>query len=151
MSTVLRTILVCSMLLGASAATAADAPPKCRYRPVAKLDLQYHGAGLELTMPGEINGTPAIMLIDTGATLTALTRFGTDKRAMRRLPSTAYVSGVGGSTRIPLVRTRLAELFGKLKGVQEGGENLLDRRRGEPDNATVLPGRTVTLGARVRF
>jgi outer membrane cobalamin receptor len=31
------------------------------------------------------------------------------------------------------------------------GENLLNRQLGEPDNITVLPGRTVTLGARARF
>jgi iron complex outermembrane receptor protein len=31
------------------------------------------------------------------------------------------------------------------------GDNLLDRQRGEPDNITVLPGRTVTLGARTIF
>ncbi len=31
------------------------------------------------------------------------------------------------------------------------GENLLDRQLGEPDNVTVLPGRTVTLGVRAGF
>lgn len=31
------------------------------------------------------------------------------------------------------------------------GENLLDRQQGEPDNATVVPGRTVTAGVRARF
>ena len=31
------------------------------------------------------------------------------------------------------------------------GDNLLDRQSGEPDNATVLPGRTVTFGIRARF
>ncbi|MBV9879746.1 MAG: TonB-dependent receptor plug domain-containing protein, partial [Gemmatirosa sp.] len=31
------------------------------------------------------------------------------------------------------------------------GDNLLDNQRGEPDNATVLPGRTITLGVRARF
>ena len=31
------------------------------------------------------------------------------------------------------------------------GENLLDRQRGEPDNLTVLPGRTFTLGVRTAF
>ena len=28
------------------------------------------------------------------------------------------------------------------------GDNLLDRQTGEPDNLTVLPGRTVSLGVR---
>jgi len=31
------------------------------------------------------------------------------------------------------------------------GDNLLDLQRGEPDNLTVLPGRTVTLGVRTAF
>lgn len=31
------------------------------------------------------------------------------------------------------------------------GENLLDKQQGEPDNVTVLPGRTVTAGLRVSF
>ena len=31
------------------------------------------------------------------------------------------------------------------------GDNLLDRQRGEPDNVTVLPGRTVTAGLRAEF
>lgn len=31
------------------------------------------------------------------------------------------------------------------------GDNLLDRQFDEPDNATVVPGRTVTLGVRARF
>ncbi|HEX6574279.1 MAG TPA: TonB-dependent receptor [Gemmatimonadaceae bacterium] len=31
------------------------------------------------------------------------------------------------------------------------GDNLLDEQRGEPDNVTVLPGRTLTAGLRVKF
>jgi iron complex outermembrane receptor protein len=31
------------------------------------------------------------------------------------------------------------------------GENLLDEQRGEPDNITVLPGRTLSAGLKVRF
>ena len=31
------------------------------------------------------------------------------------------------------------------------GENLLDEQRGEPDNITVLPGRTVSAGLKIRF
>jgi glucose-1-phosphate thymidylyltransferase len=32
-----------------------------------------------------------------------------------------------------------------------GGDNLLDRQRGEPDDATVMPGRSVSLGIRAKF
>ena len=31
------------------------------------------------------------------------------------------------------------------------GDNLLDERTGEPDNATVVAGRSVSLGVRLRF
>ena len=31
------------------------------------------------------------------------------------------------------------------------GENLLDEQRGEPDNVTVLPGRTLSAGLQLRF
>jgi iron complex outermembrane receptor protein len=31
------------------------------------------------------------------------------------------------------------------------GDNLLDHQLGEPDNVTVLPGRTITGGLRARF
>ena len=31
------------------------------------------------------------------------------------------------------------------------GDNLLDKQVGEPDNISVLPGRTVSLGARAQF
>jgi iron complex outermembrane receptor protein len=31
------------------------------------------------------------------------------------------------------------------------GENLLNEQRGEPDNVTVLPGRTLSAGLRLRF
>jgi iron complex outermembrane receptor protein len=31
------------------------------------------------------------------------------------------------------------------------GENLLGYQRGEPDNVTIVPGRTLTLGVRAKF
>jgi iron complex outermembrane receptor protein len=36
-------------------------------------------------------------------------------------------------------------------GIVVTGANLLDRQQGEPDNLTLLPGRTVTAGVRARF
>jgi outer membrane receptor protein involved in Fe transport len=51
--------------------------------------------------------------------------------------------------------TRLGGNFGytlrRGLAVSVSGENLLDEQRGEPDNITVLPGRTVTGGIRVSF
>ena len=31
------------------------------------------------------------------------------------------------------------------------GDNLLGQQRGEPDNATVVPGRTITAGLKAKF
>jgi len=31
------------------------------------------------------------------------------------------------------------------------GDNLLGQQRGEPDNATIVPGRTVTAGLKAKF
>ena len=31
------------------------------------------------------------------------------------------------------------------------GDNLLDRQRGEPDNVTIVPGRTLSFGVAARF
>jgi iron complex outermembrane receptor protein len=42
------------------------------------------------------------------------------------------------------------ELRGDLS-LQLVGENLLDVQTGEPDNATILPGRLVSIGVRARF
>jgi iron complex outermembrane receptor protein len=46
---------------------------------------------------------------------------------------------------------RMAVSFGKGMSFSLDGENLLDEQRGEPDNITVLPGRTVSAGLAVRF
>ncbi|NUR35196.1 MAG: hypothetical protein HOQ17_07970 [Gemmatimonadaceae bacterium] len=35
--------------------------------------------------------------------------------------------------------------------VSLSGENLLNRQLGEPDNVTVVPGRTINLGLRTAF
>jgi len=40
---------------------------------------------------------------------------------------------------------------GRGLGVVVTGANLLDRQRGEPDNSTLLPGRTLTAGVRATF
>lgn len=51
--------------------------------------------------------------------------------------------------------TRLRASFARdLRGgfsLMLGGENLLGEQRGEPDNVTVLPGRTITAGIRAAF
>lgn len=76
--------------------------------------------------------------------------------ASSRRPSGEFVGGAlrqfwmryPGVTRVGATVTRA--LRGDLS-LQLVGENLLDVQTGEPDNATILPGRSVTVGVRARF
>jgi iron complex outermembrane recepter protein len=54
----------------------------------------------------------------------------------------------GGVTRI---RAMMSRDVGRGISLVLTGDNLLDRQRGEPDNITILPGRTLTLGMRAEF
>lgn len=130
-SLLLHAIVLCTF---SNSAHAAAEPVKCRYQMLAKLPLQYHGAGLELTMQGEIDGTPAVLLIDTGATDTWLTRFGTDKRSMRRQPTLHAVKGVGGITRLYRVPIKSFKV-GPIKSDGRGSLLAIDEmgRRAEYD------------------
>ncbi|WP_167759725.1 retroviral-like aspartic protease family protein [Massilia horti] len=77
-------------------AHAAAEPAKCSYMAVGKLPLRYSGPGLEITTEGSINGTPAELLVDTGSSLTALTRTGAERRGLRLRPTGSRAMGVGG-------------------------------------------------------
>ena len=60
----------------------------------------------------------------------------------------SYWKNYGGVTR---VGARAGLLIGRGMTFTVDGENLLDEQRGEPDNITVLPGRTVSAGLRFSF
>ena len=96
MKTILR-------LLGAACALlplAHAAAQTCTYTPIARLPLRYSGTGLEITAEGSINGTPAELLVDTGAYATALTRTGTERRGIRLYATGRHAQGFGGSSPI---------------------------------------------------
>ncbi len=59
-----------------------------------------------------------------------------------------YWTTYNGVTRIA---ARAGFLIGRGMTFSVDGENLLNEQRGEPDNITVLPGRTVSAGLRVSF
>ena len=59
-----------------------------------------------------------------------------------------YWRNYPGVTRVDMLLTR--QLVGAL-GVTVSGRNLLDVQRGEPDDLTVLPGRTFTAGLTAKF
>ena len=91
-------------MLGAACAlaplTVAAAESQCKYTPIGKLPLRYSGPGLEITTEGTINGTPAELLVDTGAYATALTRTGTERRGIRLYATGRRASGFGGTSPI---------------------------------------------------
>lgn len=96
MKTILR-------LLGAACALlplAHAAAQTCTYTPIGKLPLRYSGMGLEITAEGSINGSPAELLVDTGAYATALTRTGTERRGIRLYATGRHAQGFGGSSPI---------------------------------------------------
>jgi len=99
----LATLLVAT--LSPAAPVLAQDKPACQYVQLAKLPLHYRGAALEITMDGVINGTPAVMLADTGAHDTALTRTGTEQRGLRLRPTGKTTYGIGGVS--TLYTTRL--------------------------------------------
>jgi hypothetical protein len=92
-------------LLVAGPARADDDKPSCSYVEVARVPVHYTGTGLEVTIEGAINGTPALMLADTGAYNSALTRTGTEKRGLRLRMTGRSAAGVGGESR--LYKTRV--------------------------------------------
>ena len=87
-----------------SAAALAEDKPACQYVQLAKLPLHYTGPGLSVTMDGTINGTPAVMLADTGFSKSLLSRTGTEKRGLRLLPTAKKIQGVGGMSTLYTAR-----------------------------------------------
>lgn len=102
----LRPLTALLLALPLSLAQAAEAP-RCRYVTVGKLPLQYTGPSLQVTTEGVINGTPATMLVDTGAYDTFLTRTGTERRGMKLSNLGRVAQGVGGFSSI--YQTRIKE------------------------------------------
>ncbi|MBA4073009.1 MAG: hypothetical protein C0497_14415 [Gemmatimonas sp.] len=66
-----------------------------------------------------------------------------------------YGADLRGYWRTYAGRTRLrgsvSRAFGRGASLVLTGENLLNFQRGEPDNVTIVPGRTITTGARLSF
>lgn len=78
-----------------------------------------------------------------------------DRRALAKRP--AEVSGINlrefwrrydGATHL---RATLTRTINESLSLMLNGENLLNRQTGEPDNVTVVPGRTISFGVRAAF
>ena len=96
----LRVLVFFSLGLAAASASSADQPAACRYRLAGQLPLQYHGSSMSVTTQGQINRSPAVILVDTGASSTFVTRLATDKRSMWLDNTLSVVAGVGGTSRL---------------------------------------------------
>jgi hypothetical protein len=137
-SLVLGLSLLLAQAAGPTPAMAAEpAAKKCRYQPLGRLPLRYHGHGLQLTTEGNINGTPAILLVDTGADDTMLTRLGTDKRRMRTTPMLGWVEGVGGSSRLYTVAIKNFDV-GPIKSNERGELLLIDDMGNRPETDAIV-------------
>ena len=85
---------------------AAAAPaPTCEYRQLVNLPIRYTGPSLSPTIEGRIDGTPADMLVDTGAWASMLTRTGATKRGLQ-LERSGLARGIGGYARMYSARVR---------------------------------------------
>jgi predicted aspartyl protease len=88
-------LLSLPMLCGlALSAQAADAPPACSYVPVATLLMH---AASKPTVDGTIDGKPAVMQIDTGATQSGLMLPAVEKFGLRMDNTGKYEYGIGGA------------------------------------------------------
>ncbi len=95
-----RSLCLLAALLSSALAHADDAKPRCQYIQLAELPLNYTGTSLQVTTAGVINGTPAVMLVDTGASSVSLTRTLTERLDLQLLMTGEYSQGIGGLTRL---------------------------------------------------
>lgn len=87
-----------AMLPLASSVHAQTSEPACRYLQTAKLPIRYSDFSLMPTIEGQIDGTPATMMVDTGANTNYLTRPAAERRGITLNMSGQYVQGIGGTT-----------------------------------------------------
>ncbi len=81
----------------------------------------------------------------------ALAQLGTSAHAFRDLVGSALRSYWLRYPGITHLRATAAHDIGRGFTLLLTGDNLLNQQVGEPDNVTVLPGRTITLGVRAAF
>jgi len=82
------------------------APAGCAYTEIASVPIRYVGPGMAPAIDGIIEGTPATMLVDTGAYLVQLTMNGVNRRNMALHRTQRTVRGFGGSSPVYTVQVR---------------------------------------------
>jgi predicted aspartyl protease len=103
----IRCIAPLLAILLSGLAQAADTPQNCTYTELGSLPLRYVGESLVPAVDGTINGVPAAMLVDTGASDTSLTMNGATRRDLTLHLTGTWVEGIGGGAL--LYRTRAKE------------------------------------------
>jgi clan AA aspartic protease (TIGR02281 family) len=98
----LLALVLCGALL--PAAQAGTDAPACHYTEVASLPLHYTGLSLAVTTKGSINGSPATMLVDTGAFDTALASTPVERYKLALTETGRSSQGIGGSAKIYLAQ-----------------------------------------------
>ncbi|WP_198115803.1 retroviral-like aspartic protease family protein [Massilia rhizosphaerae] len=106
MNTLLRAAFALVLLAGPGLVHADDDVKRCTYINVADLPIRYTGQDLVPAVDGTINGTPAVMLVDTGAPQTALTMNGATRRDLGLFMTGRWIEGIGGSSRLYITRLK---------------------------------------------
>jgi len=99
-------LLALAAALAAPAVRADETPPKCTYVEVATMPIRYVGQGLAPAVEGTIDGTPATMLVDTGAYQTQLTMNAATRRDLSLFMTGRWVDGISGSSRLYATRLK---------------------------------------------
>jgi predicted aspartyl protease len=87
-------------------ARAGEDVKRCTYVDVGGLPIRYVGESLMPAVEGTINDTPAVMLVDTGAFETSLTRNGATRRDLGLFSTGRWVQGIGGRSRLYTARLK---------------------------------------------
>lgn len=98
--------VLCTAAALALPAGAAASQATCKYLEAARVKLDYTGPGLEITMPGTINGKPARMLVDTGSGKTYLTQTAVRRHKLQLRQTGERVFGIGGASRVYATRVK---------------------------------------------
>ncbi|UOD31362.1 aspartyl protease family protein [Massilia violaceinigra] len=98
-----RALLLSALCLAAPASALAAPSTTCKFVQQQQVPISLRGLALQPAVQGSINGKPALMLLDTGAFMTMLTRTGAENRKLAlRSGGGRKVLGTGGSSALYL-------------------------------------------------
>jgi predicted aspartyl protease len=113
--------LACAIIVQLPVRAGEEPPPRCAYVELASLPLKYVGQNLVPAVDGSIDGTPALMVLDTGAFDTQLTMNALARRGLSTRMTGRHAGGIAGSSR--LYTTRIKEFaIGPVKSTRTGLE-----------------------------